>query len=124
MIERARPPILSSVLLLLFFGIIVFPIAWMILTAFKQPRDVYSLTFVFTPTIENFFAVFQPPWNIGQRILNSVIVAAATLAIGIPAAILAPIRFRALNSCSSAACSFWCWQRSSSRQWSSSCRFT
>lgn len=85
--------LLSSVLLLLFFGIIVFPIAWMILTAFKQPRDVYSLTFAFTPTIENIFTVFQPPWNIGQRIVNSIIVAAATLGIAIPAAILAAYSF-------------------------------
>ena len=91
--KTARPPILSSVLLLLFFGIIVFPIAWMILTAFKQPRDVYSLTFVFTPTIENFFTIFQPPWNIGQRIVNSVLIAGATLAIGIPSAILAAYSF-------------------------------
>lgn len=88
-----RPPILSSVLLILFFGVIVFPIAWMILTAFKQPRDVYALTFAFTPTVDNFLTVFEPPWNIGRRIVNSILVAGATLAIGIPAAILAAYSF-------------------------------
>lgn len=86
-------PVLSAVLLLLFFGIIIFPIAWMILTAFKQPRDVYSLTFVFAPTLENFLTVFQPPWNIGQRIVNSILVAGSTLGIAIPSAILAAYSF-------------------------------
>lgn len=86
-------PLLPSVLLIMFFGLIVFPIAWMILTAFKQPHDVYSLTFAFKPTVENFFAVFEPPWNIGQRILNSIFVAGATLGIAIPAAILAAYSF-------------------------------
>lgn len=91
---RVRPTaVLPAVLLILFFGIIVFPIAWMVLTAFKQPRDVYSLTFVFTPTIENFFTVFEAPWTIGRRIVNSIIVAGATLGIAIPAAILAAYSF-------------------------------
>ena len=93
MSARRYPPILPSVLLILFFGIIVFPIAWMIVTAFKQPRDVYALTFAFAPTIENFITVFQPPWNIGQRILNSILIAGGTLAIAIPAAILAAYSF-------------------------------
>jgi multiple sugar transport system permease protein len=89
----ARLSPVAAALLLLAFGIIVFPIAWMMLTAFKQPRDVYALTFIFTPTVENFFTVFQPPWNIGQRIVNSVIVTASTLSIAIPAAILAAYAF-------------------------------
>lgn len=91
--DAPRTPLLTSVLLVLFFGIIVFPIAWMILTAFKQPKDVYSLTFAFKPTFENFFTVFEPPWNIGQRIVNSLIISGATLAIAIPSAILAAYSF-------------------------------
>jgi multiple sugar transport system permease protein len=83
----------SASLLLFFFGVIVFPIAWMVLTAFKLPRDVYSVTLTFAPTIENFFAVFQPPWSIGMRIVNSVVIAAATIAIAVPAAILAAYAF-------------------------------
>ncbi len=64
---RATPlsSALQSAALLIFFGIIVFPIAWVALTAFKQPRDLFSFSIVFTPTIENFFTVFQPPWNLG-----------------------------------------------------------
>lgn len=84
---------LGAAVLILIFGIIVFPIAWMILAAFKQPLDVYELTFLFKPTIENFFTVFERPWYIGQRIFNSVVIAACTLAIAIPAAILAAYGF-------------------------------
>jgi multiple sugar transport system permease protein len=84
---------LTVATLLFFFGIIVFPIAWMTLTAFKLPRDVYSVTWVFTPIIDNFFAVFRHPWNMGQRILNSVVIAGATIAIAIPAAVLAAYAF-------------------------------
>ena len=91
--HRTGSFLLPRLVLLLFFCVIIFPIGWMILTAFKQPRDVYSLTFLFTPTAENFFTVFQPPWNIGRRIANSVIVAAGTLAVAIPAAIMAAYAF-------------------------------
>jgi multiple sugar transport system permease protein len=83
----------TAATLLFFLGVIVFPIAWMVLTAFKLPRDVYSVTWVFAPTIDNFFAVFRPPWNLGSRILNSVVIAGATIAIAVPAAILAAYGF-------------------------------
>lgn len=78
---------------MLFFGVIVFPIAWIVMAAFKQPRDVYALTFAFTPTLDNFGAVFAAPWNIGRRIVNSLLVAAGTLAIATPAAILSAYAF-------------------------------
>ncbi len=94
--HRASSPLATaaaSAVLLLFLGVIVFPIAWMVLTAFKLPRDVYSVTMFFTPTIENFFSVFKHPWNIGQRILNSVIISVTTVAIAIPAAVLAAYAF-------------------------------
>jgi multiple sugar transport system permease protein len=91
MAQRLSP--FAAAALILVFGVIVFPIAWIVITAFKLPRDVYALTFVFEPTIENFFTVFEPPWYIGRRIVNSVIIAAATLSIAIPAAILAAYAF-------------------------------
>jgi multiple sugar transport system permease protein len=75
------------------FLVIVFPVAWLVLTAFKLPRDVYEITWLFQPTAENFAIIFQPPWNLGRRIANSVIVAAATVAIAIPVATLAAYSF-------------------------------
>ena len=79
--------------LLAVFLVIVFPVAWLVLTAFKLPRDVYEITWLFQPTAENFAIIFQPPWNLGRRIANSVIVAAATVAIAIPVATLAAYSF-------------------------------
>ena len=81
--------------LLLIMGTILLPIAWIMLTGFKQPRDVYALgsAFVFTPTLENFHTVFAHPWNLGQKIFNSVVVASATVLIAIPMATLAAYAF-------------------------------
>jgi multiple sugar transport system permease protein len=84
---------LVSATLLLFFGVIVLPIAWMILTAFKVPREVYSLSLIFTPTIDNFFTVFERPWFLGRRIVNSVIISVVTVGIAIPISIMAAYAF-------------------------------
>lgn len=84
---------LQAAVLLAIFGVIVFPILWMVLTAFKYPRDVYNLSIVFTPTIENFFTVFEPPWSLGHRLANSLIVSLTTVAITLPLAALAAYGF-------------------------------
>lgn len=84
---------ISNAVLILFFGVIVIPIAWMVMTAFKPARDVYTMAFVFTPTVENFITIFKPPWNIGHRIVNSVVVTFFTLVIAIPLSVLAAYSF-------------------------------
>jgi multiple sugar transport system permease protein len=73
--------------------IVLFPIAWMFLTAFKSPRDAYSLSLNFTPTLNNFVTVFSHPWNLGDMVLNSVIVATVTVVIAVPCASLAAYSF-------------------------------
>ena len=80
---------------LLIVGTIVLPIFWILLTAFKQPRDVYSLAAAlsFTPTLENLATVFAHPWHLGQKILNSLLVAAGTVVIAIPMATMAAYAF-------------------------------
>jgi multiple sugar transport system permease protein len=83
----------QSALLLLVLFLILFPIAWMALTAFKRPVDLFGLTFLFTPTVENFRTIFAPPWNIGATLWNSVVVAGLTVVIAIPAATLAAYSF-------------------------------
>ena len=66
--------------LLLFVSLIVlFPIFWMFLTSLKQPRDAYSISLNFQPTLENFAKVFADPWNLGSMVMNSVIVAGVTV---------------------------------------------
>jgi multiple sugar transport system permease protein len=80
--------------LLLFICIVVlFPIAWMFLTAFKKPIDAYSLSLNFEPTLQNFVTVFSHPWNLGSMVMNSVIVATVTVAISVPCAALAAYSF-------------------------------
>lgn len=80
-------------LLILISIVVLFPIAWMFLTAFKQPRDAYSLSLNFEPTLQNFFTVFAPPWNLGSMVMNSVVVATVTVAIAVPCASLAAYSF-------------------------------
>jgi ABC-type glycerol-3-phosphate transport system permease component len=87
--------IVHAVGVMLLVGMIVLPIFWILLTAFKTPRDVYALSsaFSFTPTLENLYTVFAHPWNFGDKILNSMIVASATVIIAIPMATLAAYAF-------------------------------
>ncbi len=75
------------------------PILWMMLTAFKLPRDVYSLdsALVFTPTLENLVTIFQHPWNLGGKALNSVLVASGTVLLAVPMATLAAYAFSRLD---------------------------
>lgn len=80
-------------LLLLVAFIALFPIAWMFMTAFKQPRDAYSLSLNFEPTLQNFVTVFSDPWNLGSMVTNSVIVAGTTVLISVPCAALAAYAF-------------------------------
>ena len=68
----------TAMALLLVFALIVFPVAWLVLTAFKLPRDVYEIKWLFDPTVENFLIIFQPPWSLGRRIVNSAVVASMT----------------------------------------------
>ena len=80
--------------LLLFVSLIVlFPIFWMFLTSLKQPRDAYSISLNFQPTLENFAKVFADPWNLGSMVMNSVIVAGVTVLISVPCASLAAYSF-------------------------------
>lgn len=76
-----------------------FPVLWMVLTAFKQESQAATNppTFFFTPTLDQFTAVFDA--GIGIPLLNSVfatvVSTALVLLLGIPAAFalsLRPIR--------------------------------
>lgn len=80
---------------LLIAGTILLPIFWIFLTAFKVPRDVYSLdaALVFSPTLDNLRTVFAHPWNLGSKIGNSLIVALGTVLLAIPMATMAAYAF-------------------------------
>ena len=82
--------------LALLAAIILFPIVWMVLTAFKSPRDVYVYTLWFKPTLENFVEVFNPRWRIAEKIVNSAVIAVTTVVIAIPIAVCSAYAFSRL----------------------------
>lgn len=97
-----RPPALEAAgswvrQMVIFVGVtaILLPIFWIALTAFKLPRDVYNMDSAlnFTPTLDNLRTVFQHPWNLGSKIMNSFAVALGTVSLAIPMATLAAYSF-------------------------------
>lgn len=72
---------------------IFLPVVWLTLTAFKYARDAYSTRLLFTPTLENFQAIFAPPNSFGPLTVNSVLVSTATVAVAIPVAAMAAYAF-------------------------------
>ena len=73
--------------------VMMVPILWIFLAAFKNHIDVYQLKLLFSPTFENFRLVFEPPYFLGQKLVNSTIVAFVTVLIAIPAATMAAYSF-------------------------------
>ena len=73
--------------------VMLVPIAWIFLAAFKNHIDVFQLKILFTPTLENFRSVFEPPYYLGRKLVNSTIVAFVTVLIAIPAATIAAYSF-------------------------------
>ncbi|MDE0113257.1 MAG: carbohydrate ABC transporter permease [Albidovulum sp.] len=67
-------------------AIMLVPIIWIFLAAFKTHVDVYQLKLFFIPTLENFGTVFSDPYRLGDKLFNSTIVSLVTVAIAIPVA--------------------------------------
>ena len=82
-----------SVLILIAMFIMLVPIIWIFLAAFKTHVDVYQLKLFFTPTLENFSVVFDDPYRLGEKLFNSTIVAFFTVLFAIPIATLAAYSF-------------------------------
>ncbi len=71
-------------LILIVTLVMMVPIVWISLAAFKRHVDVYQLKLLFTPTLENFALVFDSPYDLGEKLLNSIVVSLVTVAIAIP----------------------------------------
>ncbi len=72
---------------------VVFPIAWLVFTAFRVERDVYSTRF-FTPlTLANIQKVFAPPYSVGAQFMTSLLISTLTVVIAIPLALMASYVF-------------------------------
>jgi len=80
-------------------ALMVFPIYWMLATAFKPGREILSLTPVWVPlhpTLDNFASAIAVPffWN---DVVNSVLIVTATVVLSVGLAFLAALavaRFR------------------------------
>ena len=76
--------------LVVIIGVFLAPIAWMISTAYKPARDIFSIppTFFFTPTLANFRSVFHY-FDLFSLLQSSLIISlgstALSLLIGVPA---------------------------------------
>mgnify|MGYP002755961751 FL=1 len=86
-----------ATLAVIFF--VAFPLVWMILAAFKNQIDVYSTRLLFTPTLDNFRAIFANPIFLGSHVWVSALVSFLTVAVTIPLAaaasyVLSRHRFR------------------------------
>ncbi|MEJ7138790.1 carbohydrate ABC transporter permease [Amphibiibacter pelophylacis] len=73
--------------------IILVPIYWVLSAAFKNYVDVYGGRWLFTPTLDNFRKIMEPPYLIHLKFLNSLAVAVGTVVITMPLAVLAAYSF-------------------------------
>ena len=84
---------IQLVLILLATFVMLIPILWIFMAAFKNHIDVFQLKLFFKPTLENFPAVFESPYDLGDKLLNSTIVAFVTVVLAIPVATMAAYSF-------------------------------
>lgn len=90
---RLRRETVQVVLILIVLAVMMVPIFWMASAAFKRTVDVFQLKLFFEPTLQNFVDIMQPPYSIHHKAMNSVLVAASTVAIAIPLATMAAYAF-------------------------------
>lgn len=72
--------VLQYIALGFFICFLGFPLLWLVTTAFKSPRELTTINptlFPTMPTVDNFFAAMTHN-NLGQALLNSLIVAVST----------------------------------------------
>ena len=85
--------VIQGILILVTAVIILTPIYWMVAAAFKPYAEVFQPHLFFTPTLDNFVAIMQPPYEIHKKFLNSAIVALTTVAIAVPVATIIATQF-------------------------------
>ncbi len=96
MTGKQRKRLVNAVQVTLIFVatfVMLVPILWIFMAAFKNHIDVYQLKLFFTPTFENFVSVFEAPYDLGDKLVNSTIVAFVTVVFAIPIATMAAYSF-------------------------------
>jgi len=84
---------IQTILILVAIFVMLVPIVWIFMAAFKTHVDVYQLKLFFSPTLENFGTVFDAPYNLGEKLWNSTVVAFVTVVFAIPIATMAAYSF-------------------------------
>jgi len=91
---RKRVVEAAQVMLILLAAVLVLlPIVWIGMAAFKRHVDVFQLKLLFTPTLENFAKIIEPPYSILDKLMNSFVVAAFTVLVALPLATCAAYAF-------------------------------
>lgn len=91
--KKAAAEAVRVTLILIAAAVMMVPIIWIAMAAFKTHVDVYQLKLFFTPTFENFLHVFDSPYNLHDKLWNSTVVALITVVIAIPLATMAAYSF-------------------------------
>jgi multiple sugar transport system permease protein len=70
--------------------VFLFPVLWMVLTSFKDQRDIFTSppTLFFTPTLETYISYMQRA-DISRRLINTIIVATGSGLLSIAAGAMA-----------------------------------
>jgi len=79
----------KTVLLLIYALFALFPLLWMVILSFKPDNEMFTTTFIFTPTLSNFQAVFSESDFLGtlwNNLVVSCLAVALSLLVGVPAA--------------------------------------
>lgn len=73
-----------------FLVVVLFPVAWMVITAFKHEQDLYRMRFPMwfhlPPTLKHFHLLFTQTW-FGTWALNTALVSAGVMVITVVAAV-------------------------------------
>jgi multiple sugar transport system permease protein len=81
--------IAKTILLLIYALFALFPLLWMLILSFKPDNEMFTTTFLFTPTLSNFQAVFSKSDFLGtlwNNLVVSCLAVALSLVVGVPAA--------------------------------------
>lgn len=100
MLQRRKTPfeVLRYGIIIVILAWTVFPIAWLIITSFKQPNDIMVMPprFVFTPTLDNYIYALHKA-NFALFIGNTLYVSVLSTVIVIILAALASYSFARYN---------------------------
>lgn len=79
----------KTFLLLVYALFALFPLVWMVIMSLKPDNQMFTTTFIFSPTLENYDAVFlRSDYSrfFFNNLIVSVLAVAASLVVGVPAA--------------------------------------